>query len=273
MTTRPSRPSPTELAPLLQLATNLALECGEVLRSAGRPRAIEQKSSDVDLVTELDRQVERLIVDRLRAARPYDGLLGEEGATREGTSGVRWLIDPIDGTTNFVYAYPGFAVSIAAEVNGALAVGAVHDVVLQETFAGSLGGGATLNGNPIHVGSGTELSSALVGTGFSYSAAIRGAQSEALRHVLPRVRDIRRRGAASLDLCWVACGRLDAYFERDIGGPWDIGAGSVILHEAGGLLTDAHGGPPRPPHLILASNPGLYEEFRALLVRAHAASD
>lgn len=265
--------SPGELAPLLQLATNLALECGEVLRSAGRPRAIEHKSSDVDLVTELDRQVERLIVERLRAARPYDGLLGEEGATREGTSGVRWLIDPIDGTTNFVYEYPGFAVSIAAEVNGELAVGAVHDVVLEETFAGSLGGGATLNGLPIRVGATADLSSALVGTGFSYSSAIRETQAEALRLVLPRVRDIRRRGAASLDLCWVACGRLDAYFEQDIGGPWDIGAGAVILQEAGGLLTGADGGPATPPHLLLASNPGLYEAFRALLRQAHLASD
>lgn len=268
-----SRPSPTELAPLLQLATNLALECGEFLRSAGRPSTIERKSSDVDLVTELDRQVEHRIVERLRSARPYDGLVGEEGAAHEGTSGVRWLIDPIDGTTNFVYHYPGFAVSIAAEVNGQLAVGAVHDVVLEETFAGSLGGGATLNGLPIRVGETADLSSALVGTGFSYSAAIRGAQAEALRYVLPRVRDIRRRGAASLDLCWVACGRLDAYFERDIGGPWDIGAGAVILHEAGGVLTGPDGGPPTPPHLILASNARLYEAFRALLVQAHAPHD
>ncbi len=263
-------PSPADLAPLLQLATDIALECGELLRTAGPPRAVEQKSSTVDLVTELDRRVERHIVERLRATRPDDGLLGEEGATRDGTSGVRWLIDPIDGTTNFVYGYPGFAISIGAEVDGTPVLGVVHDVLLRETFSAIQGGGATLNAMPIRVNALADLSTALVGTGFSYGAQTREAQARALRHVLPAVRDIRRRGAASLDLCWVACGRLDAYFEGDIGGAWDIGAGSVVLREAGGLITSLDGGPPAPPALLLATNPALYETFRALLERAHA---
>ncbi len=260
---------PSELAPLLQLATNLALECGEILRASGPPRDIERKSSNVDLVTELDRQVERHIVERLRAARPYDGLLGEEGAAREGTSGVRWLIDPIDGTTNFVYGYPGFAISIGAEVNGQLAVGAVHDVLLHETFAGSLGGGATLDGLSIHVGTGTDLSSALVGTGFSYNSEIRGAQAEALRYVLPRVRDIRRRGAASLDLCWVACGRTDAYLELHINS-WDVAAGIVIVEEAGGVVNDFFAGEGlRQGNPILATTPVFEERLRQAMELKH----
>jgi myo-inositol-1(or 4)-monophosphatase len=219
-------------------------------------------------VTEYDRRVERHIVERLQVQRPLDGVLGEEGAALEGTSGVRWLIDPIDGTTNFVYGYPGYAISIGVEVNGEFAVGVVHDVLLGETFAAALGAGATLDGLPIRVNTQADLATALVGTGFSYSSEIRAAQSEALRHVLPRVRDIRRRGSAALDLCWVACGRLDAYFERDIGGLWDIGAGAVILREAGGRLEGLHG-PPAPPALLLASGPTLFEEFRALLLAAH----
>jgi myo-inositol-1(or 4)-monophosphatase len=259
-------PASADLSPLLILATEIAMESAALL--AERPRNIERKSSAVDLVTELDRRVEQHIVERLLAARPDDGVLGEEGAAAEGTSGVRWLIDPIDGTTNFVYAYPGYAVSIAAEVAGELAVGVVHDVLLGETFAAARGHGATLNGHPIRVSQQADLATALVGTGFSYSSDIRAAQARALTHVLPRVRDIRRRGSAALDLCWVACGRLDAYFERDIGGPWDIGAGAVILREAGGRLEGLHG-PPRPPELLLAANPALFEAFRDLLLAAH----
>jgi fructose-1,6-bisphosphatase/inositol monophosphatase family enzyme len=184
---------------------------------------------------------------------------------------VRWLIDPIDGTTNFVYSLPGYAISIGAEIEGERAVGVVHDVALDETFAGGRGLGATLNGRPIAVSTKSELATALLGTGFSYDSTVRAEQARVLQHVLPRVRDIRRRGSAALDLCWVACGRLDGYYEQGIGGAWDIGAGEAILREAGGRLAGLDG-PPEPPALVLASGPALFEDLRALLIEAGAAS-
>ena len=272
----PPTSDPSEYAPLLQLATALALESAHILTTAGRPATIERKRTSVDLVTELDRRVERHVVDRLHHVRPDDGILGEEGGAADGVSGVRWLIDPIDGTTNFVYDYPGYAISIGVEVGGQRVVGVVHDVVLAETFAASRGGGATLNGRVIRVSSQADLATALVGTGFSYGSDIRATQAEVLRHVLPRVRDIRRRGSAALDLCWVACGRLDAFYERDHGGPWDIAAGEVIVREAGGLIGGLVGGldgPALTPGLVLASGRALFEELRALLRAAGASPD
>ncbi len=263
----PAAPTSTELAALLHLATALAHEAAALLETAGPPRHVDHKHSDVDLVTELDRRVEALLVERLRAARPRDGLLGEEGGAIEGTSGVRWLIDPIDGTTNFVYGIPGYAISTAAEFNGERVVGVVHDVVQRETFAAFRGGGATLNGRPIHASNRESLATALLGTGFSYDSPTRGRQAEVLTYVLPRVRDIRRRGSAALDLCWVACGRLDGYYERDHGGPWDIAAGEVIVREAGGVVGGISG-PASPPGLVLASGPAMFDPLRLLLREA-----
>lgn len=265
---------PHDLAALLHLATRVALEAGDLIRATSVPAAIETKRTSVDLVTDLDRRVERLVVERLLAERPDDALLGEEGGPREGTSGVRWFIDPIDGTTNFVYGLPGYAVSIGAEVDGERAVGVVHDVALGETFAARLGGGATLNGAPIEVRPGADLDTSLIGTGFSYDSATRATQSAVLGRVLPAVRDIRRRGAASLDLCWVACGRLDGYYEWDLGGLWDVGAGEVIVREAGGLIGTLEGVTPRLelPAVVIAARPALFEPLRALLEGAGARS-
>jgi fructose-1,6-bisphosphatase/inositol monophosphatase family enzyme len=263
----PSSPDPRAL---LELARTLALEGAALLADfRGRPLEVVTKSSSVDMVTAADRMVESHIVERLRTTRPEDGVLGEEGAAREGTSGVRWLIDPIDGTTNFVYGIPGYAISIGAEVEGERVAGVVHDVLLGETFAAGRGLGATLNDRPIKISAKADLATALIGTGFAYDAQARDAQAQVLQRVLPRVRDIRRRGAASLDICWVACGRLDGYYERHIGGPWDIGAGEVILREAGGLIAGLDG-PAAPPALVLASGPALFEELRALLREAGA---
>lgn len=270
----PPSSGPPEYAPLRELALALAHEAGQLLRTNGRPATIDRKRTPVDLVTELDRLLERHIVDRLRRERPKDGVLGEEGGATEGASGVRWLIDPIDGTTNFVYDAPGYGISIGVEVRGERVVGVVHDVALAETFAASRGGGATLNGRPIRVSAQDDLASALVGTGFSYEATVRASQADVLRHVLPRVRDIRRRGSAALDLCWVACGRLDAYYERDHGGPWDIAAGEVIVREAGGVvgnLVGARNAPVTTPDVVLAAGPALFDQLVALLRDAGAA--
>jgi fructose-1,6-bisphosphatase/inositol monophosphatase family enzyme len=256
--------------PLLDLARTLALEGAALIAEVrSRPYRVDTKTSAVDMVTEADRLVEQHITSRLLAIRPDDGLLGEEGANREGASGVRWVIDPIDGTTNFVYGIPGYAISIGVEVEGERVAGVVHDVLLNETFAAARGFGATLNGNPIEVSTRAELATALIGTGFAYSAETRGEQARVLTHVMPRVRDIRRRGSAALDLCWVACGRLDGYFERDHGGAWDIAAAEVILREAGGVLGGLHGAAV-PPSLIMAAGPALYEPLRGLLIEAGA---
>ncbi|MFN8638531.1 MAG: inositol monophosphatase family protein [Dehalococcoidia bacterium] len=263
---------PHDLAALRRLATRVALEAGDLLRAAGGPSAIETKRTAVDLVTDLDRQVERLVVERLQAERPHDAVLGEESGAREGTSGVRWLVDPIDGTTNFVYGLPGYAVSIGAEVEGERAVGVIHDVALGETFAAHRGGGATLDGAPIRVRDASGLASSLIGTGFSYDSGTRAQQSEVLRHVLPAVRDIRRRGAASLDLAWVACGRLDGFYEWDLGGLWDVGAGEVIVREAGGLVGSLEGvaSALELPAVVIAAHPAIFEPLRALLLEAGA---
>jgi myo-inositol-1(or 4)-monophosphatase len=261
-------PDPSEL---LGLAEGIATEAAALLRD-GLDRVREHvgtKSTGTDMVTEMDRAAEALIVDRLLAARPDDGILGEEGTDRPGASGVRWVVDPLDGTTNYLYALPGFAVSIAAELDGVAVAGVVLDVVRDECFAAIRGGGATRNGRAVRVSDEDRLPHALVGTGFSYDSERRRAQAEALVEVLPRVRDVRRLGAAAVDLCSVACGRLDAYFERGLA-PWDLAAGGLIAAEAGAVVTDFHGGP-AVAGSVVASTPAVAEELRALLVRSGAA--
>ncbi len=241
------------------------------MAAEGRRRGVpagETKSSATDMVTEFDKASERLIVQGLLAARPDDGLIGEEGSSIDGTSGIDWLIDPIDGTTNFLYDLPGWAVSIAAaDAEGAL-VGAVYVPALDEMFAARRGGGATLNGRPIRCGSVAEPATALLATGFSYVPERRAQQAARLVHVLPHVRDIRRLGAASVDLCHAAAGRVDAYVE-DWLGPWDLAAGELIAREAGCRSGDLDGARARPQQVLVA-NPALFEPLAALLRAAWA---
>ncbi len=230
---------------------------------------VSTKSSGTDMVSEMDRASETLIVDGILAARPDDAILGEEGGGRVGTSGVRWVIDPLDGTTNYLYRHPIWAVSVAAEVDGTVQAGVVAAPGLGETFTAVRGQGAWMNGAPISVSDEDDLASALVGTGFGYLASRRALQAAVLPHVLPAVRDIRRNGVASLDLCWVACGRLDGYFEAG-GQPWDVAAGLLIATEAGARAHGLDGGPPAPESII-AATPGVSEALVALLVRSGAA--
>lgn len=193
------------------------------------------KSTATDMVTAVDKASEARIVAALRAQRPADGVLAEEGTGIASTSGVQWVIDPIDGTTNFVYGYPAFAVSVAAvdEASGESIAGAVIDVVRGEMFSAARGAGAWLDTQPLTLGDGPEdIGRCLVGTGFSYSPAMRAEQADVLLRVLPAVRDIRRGGSAALDLCWAAAGRVDAYFERGTA-PWDRAAGILIARESG----------------------------------------
>ncbi len=253
---------------LREFAGDLARQAGELVKAGRRSGAgsVDTKSSGTDLVTQYDRASEALIVGAIRAARPDDAIIGEEGTADEGTSGVRWLIDPIDGTTNFFYDLPGYAVSIAAADDHGTLAGAVYVPATDELFTAARGHGATLNGEPIRCSPTSDLSSALLATGFSYQADRRRAHMRRLQHVIGEVRDIRRLGAAAADLCYVAAGRVDAYFEEHLG-PWDLAAGELIAREGGCLSGDLTGGPVRPAQVLVA-NPSLFEPMRALLNRA-----
>ncbi len=256
-------PDPREL---LDLAVLAAEDAAELLRTS-RPDTVDTKSSGTDMVTDLDRAAEALIIGHLLDARPDDGVLGEEGGERTGTSGVRWIIDPLDGTTNYIYDYPAYGVSIAAEADGEVVAGVVVDITRAQRYTATAGGGAECDGRPIHVSAVSDLATALVATGFSYDRVTRGRQAEVLATVLPGVRDIRRSGSAALDLCTLACGRVDAFWERALA-PWDRAAGGLVAAEAGarvGALLD------REPITLVAAPPQLYDAFATLLEAADAA--
>jgi myo-inositol-1(or 4)-monophosphatase len=256
--------APIHLQELMALASDLARDAGRVhaegVRTALR---LETKSSPTDLVSQVDREAERLIVERLSRLRPDDAVLGEEGALGHGTSGVRWVIDPLDGTTNYIYGYPAYAVSIAVEIDGQPQIGVVLDSSVGRMYRAISGFGAVCDGQPIHVREQPDLATALVATGFSYEAAQRARQGAVVAQVLGRVRDIRRGGTAALDLCHVAAGHVDAYWELDLS-PWDYAAGAVIAREAGAeveFLRAAHGHGPA----VAAAHPSLLPAFLALL--------
>ncbi len=264
--------SPTDVlaSELSAIANSLAVRAGVLISEARQSGAglVDTKSTATDMVTEYDRASERLIVDAIRAARPGDAIIGEEGTADTGTSGVSWLIDPIDGTTNFFYDLPGYAVSIAAaDADGTLA-GAVYIPATNELFAAVRGRGATINGRQIHCSTTADVSTALVATGFSYHPERRRLHIRRLQHIIGEIRDIRRFGAAAADLCYVAAGRVDAYFEEHLG-PWDLAAGELIAREAGCISGDFAGGPVRPAQVLVA-NPNLFEPLRALINAADA---
>lgn len=267
--TSPGAPVPTA-AELLALARDVAakvtprlLDAQELRRTSGTAIAVESKLNDADLVTELDAWSEETIVSKLLGARPGDGILGEEGSSVEGTSGVRWVIDPIDGTTNFFYDLQGYSVSIAAQINGTTVAGLVADPVRDEIFAATLGGGATRNGQQIVPSTKADIDTALVGTGFNPRPELRLRQVAQLQTLLPAVRDIRRFGGAALDICRVACGRLDAFYEEGLS-VWDVAAAELIVTEAGGRFSDLTGSVDQPG-LVVCSGTSLHDPFVALL--------
>jgi myo-inositol-1(or 4)-monophosphatase len=254
-------------AELRELATEVAVTAGRHVREArrGGVGGVGTKSTATDMVTEHDRATEALIVELLRRERPGDAILGEEGTDDEGTTGISWLIDPIDGTTNFLYGLPGYAVSVAAvDEHGSLA-GAVHIPSADEVFSAHRGGGATLDGQPIRCSDMSDLSTALVGTGFGYDRERRRRQAVRVARLIAEVRDVRRFGAAAADLCYVACGRLDVYYEEFLN-PWDLAAGVLIATEAGCCASDFAGGPARPEE-VLVTGPALFEPMLSLLAR------
>jgi myo-inositol-1(or 4)-monophosphatase len=251
-----------------RLAEDTARAAGAILRERfGQPHKIHFKGA-IDLVTEADRAAEDLIASRLRDACPEHELLCEEGSLGASLpSSFRWVVDPLDGTTNFAHGMPTFAVSIALEEAGLPAIGVVYDPMREEMFASQRGRGATLNGNPIHVSTTGTLISSILATGFSYDFDRRLHQAEIWRDFLTQVQAIRQTGSAALNLCYIAAGRLDGYWEHGIQ-PWDVAAGALMVTEAGGMVSDLRGGEFRSDdRQILASNGLLHEQLLGVIAR------
>ena len=257
---------------LLELAVRLAREAGTLALSMREGVAAEDtKSTPTDLVTAADRAVERLLLDGLRAARPDDGVLGEEGAGRPSSTGLRWVVDPIDGTVNYLYGLPHWAVSIAVERERSVLVGVVLDPVKDELFSAVLGAGARLGGQRLACSGVSDLGQALVATGFGYDARRRAAQAALLPDLLPRVRDLRRFGSSALDLCALAAGRIDAYYEQGLS-PWDLAAAGLIAREAGARVEGLRGDPAGYP-MVVAGGPAVFDALHDVLAEHDAAAD
>ncbi|MBO8201276.1 inositol monophosphatase family protein [Streptomyces smyrnaeus] len=269
----PERADDALKAELLALAQEAAVRAGTLLRD-GRPADLgvaATKTSPIDVVTEMDLASEKLITGYLTEHRPHDGFLGEEGASSDGTSGVRWVIDPVDGTVNYLYGRPDWAVSIAAEYHGERVVGVVAAPVRGETWHAVVGQGAFLDGHRLRCRPSPPLDQALIGTGFGYITERRVAQAAVAQELIPRVRDIRRGGSAAIDLCDVGTGRLDGFYERGLN-PWDLAAGELIAREAG-ALTGGRPGRPADGELTLCASPGVFEALQPLLERLGAWHD
>jgi myo-inositol-1(or 4)-monophosphatase len=250
---------------LRHVATLLAREAGDIAlrgRKSG-PLSATTKSSPIDMVTLYDKSSELLITEGLARLRPDDAIVGEEGASKTGTSGITWHIDPIDGTTNFYFDLPLWAVSIGAVDEDGPVAGAVFAPALGDMFSAARGAGATLNDNPIAVRDNSDITDALVCTGFSYRVHEREHHAKRVADMVMKVRDIRRFGAAAIDLCFVACGRLDAYFEEHLHS-WDLVAGQVIATEAGAVISDYEGNPVTPQQ-VLVSTPGVHHTLMQLI--------
>jgi myo-inositol-1(or 4)-monophosphatase len=252
-------------ADLGDLAESIAREAGAGLRVAFHAgvRRIAQKSGPVDLVSEADQDAERLIRERLAAARPGDGVLGEEEGDAAGTTGLRWVVDPLDGTTNFLFGIPQWAVSIACEDAEGAVAGVVYDPLRDEVWRAERSGPARLNGAPVRASERADLATALVATGFGYDPEVRRAQAAVVARLLPEVRDVRRMGSAALDLAWTAAGRFDAFYEFGLNA-WDLAAGALICARAGLLRHDLGRVGPSNPGVLVAS-PALSGPLLALL--------
>jgi myo-inositol-1(or 4)-monophosphatase len=271
-----TEPDSSEQSPdageLLELARTIACEAARMLADrSGRATVVNTKSSPTDIVTEMDQASERLIRERIGAHRPDDAILGEEGGQTGEDALVRWIVDPLDGTVNYLYDLPDWAVSIAAEVDGQIVAGAVCVPRRDALFYARLGGGAwrqglTRDAEPQRLACTTAvpLASALVATGFGYDPGRRLVQGQVVGAVLPRVRDIRRNGAAAVDLCSLAAGNVDGYYERGVQ-YWDIAAGSLIAREAGAVVAGL-AGKPAGPELTVGAGPGLFTKLHDLLL-------
>jgi myo-inositol-1(or 4)-monophosphatase len=239
---------------------DLAREAGALLMSFFGKVAVEYKG-DADLVTQADRSSEKLIIERIRKQWPDHDLIGEEGSRRESGSDFRWYVDPLDGTTNFAHGFPVFSVSLALEYKGEGIAGVVYDPTRDEMFAAERQGGATLNGRPIHVSKTSRLAESLVATGFPSHKRHKNPNIHFYHQITLRSHGVRRAGSAALDLCYVACGRFDAFWEFNLNS-WDTAAGVQLVAESGGLVTGFNG---RPFNIdsreVLATNSLLHAEM------------
>lgn len=250
-----------------QIAVAAAREAGALLRqNFGQPLQTSSKQTTIDLVTEMDQAADELLTDRLRAAFPDYGFLTEESPAIVGSEDTRWVIDPIDGTTNYAHAYPFFAISIALEREGQTVLGVVYDPIADELFVAERNQGAELNGRPIRVSPAADLAESLLASGFPYNAwTTENDNTAQWRQFLKQARSVRCDGAAALDLCYVACGRVDGYWEPGLE-PWDVAAGALIVSEAGGRVTDYQGDNDFIARKeIVAANPHLHPQMLNVL--------
>lgn len=251
-------------AELLMLAEKIALQAGELLINRPAKFKLDEKSGVLDFATQMDHESEKLIVSEILKARPDDGLVGEEGANKESISGITWVIDPIDGTVNYLYDIPGWCISIAAKDNSGVLMGVVYSPATNSLWKASRGGGAFLNNSPIKCNEPVELNRALVGSGFAYDIERRKVQAEFIAKLLPQIRDLRRLGACAVDICHVASGSLDAFFEAGVN-EWDYAAAGLIASEAGAKVTIKSGIWNGQKHQVLAAGPSLHAAIEGLL--------
>ncbi len=229
---------------------------------------IGTKSTDTDIVTAADKAAESFVVGALAELRKGDQVLGEEGGQRAGASVVRWILDPIDGTVNYLYGLPNYAVSLAAEVDGRVVAGVVHNPATGEEWTAIRGQGAFRNGRPVRCSTVTSLDMSLIASGFGYATERREYQGRVIGGLLPRIRDLRRFGAASIDLCLAADGRVDAYFEKGLS-LWDYAAGALVAEEAGLIVSGLRGAAPGA-EMVIAAPVGVFDALHAALVELDA---
>ena len=246
---------------LVAIAEQVARAAGQLLMDRPDSFTLTEKSSAVDFATQMDEQAERLIVKSLLAVRPEDGIIAEEGAAQQSKSGVTWVIDPLDGTVNYLYGLPGWNISIAAKDKDGVIAGVVYAPSIGALWKATKGGGAFLNNKLIKCNDPVKLNMALIATGFSYDLELRKEQGSRIQRMIPQIRDIRRNGAAAVDLCYVAMGAVDAYFESSLK-EWDFAAGGLIATEAGAIISGRSGGAP-DGDMVVCAGPALHAQLIA----------
>ena len=250
-------------AELLKLAESVAKDAGSLLMNRPDTFTLTEKSSVIDFATQMDQQAEKMIVEKLLAARPDDGIVAEEGASSSSKSGITWVIDPIDGTVNYLYGLPGWSISVAAKDKDGLVVGVVYAPTINGLWSAIRSQGATYNGKKIKCNDPVALDKALIATGFAYDLKVRVGQAQTIANLLPKVRDVRRIGSAAVDLCYVAMGAVDAFFESALN-EWDVAAGGLIATEAGAKISGKGGGAP-DRELTVCAGPALHAALLPLL--------
>jgi myo-inositol-1(or 4)-monophosphatase len=254
----------TSSGELLELAEQIAKKAGELLMSRPTNFELDQKSGVLDFATQMDHESEKLIVSEILAARPDDSIIGEEGANRKGSSGYTWVIDPIDGTVNYLYGIPGWCISIAIKDEGGYLVGVVHAPSFSMTWSARRGAGATCNGKPLRCNEPVELNRALIATGFAYDIERRKPQAKFIAELLPQIRDVRRMGACAVDVCMVASGSVDAHFEAGVN-EWDYAAAGLIASEAGAKFSYLKGIWDGEKYFVLTAGPSLFASLSKAL--------